>query len=237
MKKKILTLVTLLILISIVFCLTGCSNKEVKTNTASNNEQIENIENNETVEEEKIERTLSGIFIAEDDFYLEGVIIIKSHQGYNVIIRETVGTFSDQVDSSEVTDNTISSDFMAGSYTITPNNDGIVFNAKEYGIENLEMKPASGTLDGIYQDGNGYLVLYTLASGDVRITHIDEYNANDTSTLELEDITITDNTLKCSDISNEVSIDITKEEGLIAKFTDSTEEWNEFSGGYVKVEY
>lgn len=235
MKKKILALVTLLILISIVFFLTGCSNKEETTNTVSDNEEISNVENNEIIEEEKIEETLSGIFVAEDDFYLEGVIVIKNPQGYNVIIREGVGTFSDEVDSSEVTDNTISSDFMAGSYTITPNNDGIVFNAEEYGIENLEMKPASGALDGIYQDGDGYLVLYTLASGDIRITHID--NANNTSTLKLEDVTITDNTLKCSDISNEVNIDITKGEGFIAKFTDSTEEWNEFSGGYVKVEF
>lgn len=223
MKRNLLLSITLVMVVAL---LCGCGGKDKKASNAST-------ENNGSSNTSPVK--LDGVYVAEDDFYLEGIIIIDAGDKYNIVIKDPIGAYTDTVDESEVTGNKISSSIFPGAYTITADENGIVFNSESLLIEDLKMTKANGKLDGVYQDGRGYLVLYTLKTGKLNMTYINSLYIGETSTLKFENVSISDNKFNTKDISGTVEADVKLDGGLIAKFTDSEKVWNNYSGGYAPV--
>lgn len=223
MKRNLLLSIALVMVVAL---LCGCGGKDKKASNGA-------VENNGTSNTSPVK--LDGVYVAEDDFYLEGIMIVDVGDAYHIVIKDPVGTYTDTVNESDVTGNKISSSIFSGAYTITADQDGIVFNSEGLLIEDLKMTKAAGKLDGVYQDGRGYLVLYTLKTGRLNMTYIDSEYIGETTTLKFDNVSISDNKFKTKDISGTVEADVKLDGGLIAKFTDSEKTWNNYSGGYTPV--
>ena len=114
MKKKIILgcglILILVCVMSVIF-----TSKLPKTveNVSNTNDEIEEVENNDlnNIEEVSYEKFV-GVYVPEDDFYLEGLFITFTNDEYEVRIKDPKGTYTDNVAISEMKDGKIESNLI-----------------------------------------------------------------------------------------------------------------------------
>ena len=227
MKRNILMSLVLVLMVGL---LCGCGGSKEKTNNNSNGGS-NGSSSNSTASKDKF----SGVYVAEDDFNVEGLIVIKNEKGYNIIMKDPIGAATDTVSASDVNGDTINGNMYFGDYSIKVDNGVVTFNAAGIQIENLKMTKSTGTMDGIYQNSEGYISIYTLKDNTLRITHTDYDKVANSYTLKFNAPTITNNQFTYEDIDKTVAVNAKKDKDLSIEFSDKDGKWNSFNGTYVEV--
>ena len=101
----------------------------------------------------------------------------------------------------------------------------------------VKMTKSTGTMDGIYQNSEGYISIYTLKDNTLRITHTDYDKLANSYTLKFNAPTITNNQFTYEDIDKTVAVNAKKDKDLRIEFSDKDGKWNSFNGTYVEVQF
>lgn len=242
MKKStillIIAVIAIVAVIGAVLLLNGTDKNTAKTNEV--NADISNVDE-ESVEvdnEEDVQnnpQSLVGVFVPEDDFYLEGLFIILKNDEYTVYIKDPKGTYTDTLSASEVSNGKIESDLLGGTYSIEFTDDGVIFDSEMLLIEDLKMTKATGELDGIYENDNYYFVMFTMSNKVIRFITINK-ETGEYFTEKSSDNEVTANSAKLNGIYDDHTFDLSFENGKLDLKTNSTlEGWKDMPGSYELV--
>ena len=242
MKKVLKYVVITVLLIAMLFALTGCGNKEEDLELVLYDEE-ESIENSEEVvnsNEENIpeEVSFSGIYIATDELdTMEGLIILPDGEDNVIVMKDVQGTGIIRAGAEKVKNNVIEHEFLDEQFSITDIGENVKFYHPMMCVEETEMAPATGDFVGVYEneDGRSYLVIYKNFSGEITVAYIDIKYDNVLSAT-MKDFTMTDTTIEGNDDSYNEPIKITLNgDKLTFNIESEDSRWNNANLEYTLV--
>lgn len=239
MKKLLKYVLIAMLLITVLFALTGCGNKEKNEEIVLDNEEsFENVEESNDVNNEDIpkEVSFSGIYIATDELdTMEGLIIVPDGPDNVIVMKDMQGTGIIRAGGEKVQNNIIEHEFLNEQFKITDIGENVKFYHPRFCVEEIEMVPAKGEFVGFYENDMKRLAIYKNLAGEMTVVYIDIRYDNALSAT-MKDFTITDTTLEGNDDSYNEPIKITLNgDKLIFNIVSEDSRWNNANLEYTLV--
>ena len=242
MKKFVKYVLMSVLLVVILFGLTGCGNKEEDLELVLYDEE-KSVENSEEVtnsNEENITEEVSfgGIYIATNELdTMEGLIILPDGVDNVIVMKDVQGTGIIRAGAEKIKNNVIEHEFLNEQFSITNLGENVKFYHPMMCVEETEMVPATGEFVGIYEneDGRSHLAIYKNFSGEITVAYIDIKYDNVLSAT-MKDFTMTDTTIEGNDDSYNEPIKITLNgDKLTFNIESEDSRWNSANLEYTLV--
>lgn len=231
MRKVLNYVLVFLILVSVLFALTGCA-KEEKTPVVSEEviEDVDNVEEDDAKEPQG-DGSFDGIYVTTNaDDPMEGLAIIPASDNdidRIVFIKDSSGSGCIRADMGAIDGNEITEELAGEFFTITDLGTNVSITHPMFTFDEVvEMVPESAEFSGVYQKEDTALVVFKDFNDCYTVAYIN--TKYDTSTcLTMKDYTITGNTLEGKDdVYSEPMKLVLNGETLTFSITSEDSRWN-----------
>lgn len=241
MMKVLKNILILVLLLVMLFALTGCGKEEVNGGFGPNPDTVDVVEE---IEDDEVATTgdgnFDGIYVAGSETDpMEGLAIIPVPT-YNadkiVFIKDSQGSGAIRVGAEDITGDIMKQELANEMFTITDlgTNVKIEHPMFTYG-EEVEMIPGSGEFTGIYEKDDYVLAVIKAANGNYIVAYIN--TRFDTSTsLTFADCTINGNVLEGKDDVYSEPIKLTLNGDVLSvEITSEDSRWNSANTDFTLV--
>ena len=243
MSKVLKNVLISILLLVMLFALTGCGKEEVNGGFGPNPDAVEVVEDSEDdVVASTGDGKFDGIYVAGSETDpMEGLAIIPVPT-YNadkiVFIKDSQGSGAIRVGAEDITGDIMKQELANEMFTITDlgTNVKIEHPMFTYG-EEVEMIPGSGEFTGIYEKDDYVLAVIKAANGNYIVAYIN--TRFDTSTsLTFADCTINGNVLEGKDDVYSEPIKLTLNGDVLSvEITSEDSRWNSANTDFTLVKY
>ena len=192
--KKVLNYVLLAVLLIIVlFVLTGCGTQNIEESVEDVKIESDIVEENE--EEINIEDvSFDGVYVGKEEDNMEGLVIISDGPDKFVLIKDIQGSGHIRIGGENIVGNYMEKELMNEKFTITDSEENIKFTHPIFTLgEEALLTPATDEFCGIYKNEHNYLAIFKNFNGEMTVAYM-ETKFDNALTATMKDFTVTGNT-------------------------------------------
>ena len=238
--KKIFnySLITILLVV-LLFALTGCGAKDktvAEDVIVESDDIVENVEDNNEENEVIEDASFEGVYVGKEEDNMEGLVIIADGPDKLVFIKDVQGGGCTRVGGENVVGNHMEEDLMNETFSITDEGENIKFSHPIFtlGSEAI-MTPSKDEFCGIYKNEHNYLAIFKNFNGEMTVAYM-ETKFDNSVNATMKDFTIKDNVIEGKDDVYDEPITMTFEgDKLTFNIVSEDSRWNRANIEYTKM--